>query len=154
LIIAFVVVIISYIVLKTRLGYGLRAIKADEDVAEMMGVNTARYKRIAYALGAFFAGLAGGVVTLQFACSFPEYFFIGRSVDMFVAIVLGGTGTVIGPMIGATLYWMVKDYLLISFPYFHLIIFGTILIILVLFFPGGIVGLLNRFLKKKGRVLE
>jgi branched-chain amino acid transport system permease protein len=154
LIIAFAVVITSYLVLKTKLGYGLRAIKADEDVAEMMGVNTARYKRIAYALGAFFAGLAGGVVTLQFACSFPEYFFIGRSVDMFVAIVLGGTGTVIGPMIGATLYWMVKDYLLISFPYFHLIIFGTILIILVLFFPGGIVGLLNRILKKKGRVLE
>ena len=91
---------------------------------------------------------------MQFACSFPEYFFIGRSVDMFVAIVLGGTGTVLGPMIGATLYWMVKDHLLISFPYFHLIIFGTILIILVLFFPRGIVGLLNKVLKKKGRVLE
>jgi len=154
LVIAFAVVIVSYLVLKTKLGYGLRAIKDDEDVAEMMGVNTARYQRLAYALGAFFAGLAGGVVTLQFACSFPEYFFIGRSVDMFVAMVLGGTGTVIGPMIGATLYWMVKDHLLITFPYFHLIIFGTILIILVLFFPRGIVGLLNRFLKKKGRVLE
>jgi branched-chain amino acid transport system permease protein len=73
---------------------------------------------------------------------------------MFVAIVLGGMGTILGPMIGGAVYWMVKDALLISFPYFHLIIFGTILIILILFFPQGIVGLLNKQLRKKGKELE
>ena len=154
LIIAFAVVITTHIVLKTKLGYGLRAIRADEDVAEIMGVNTSKYKILAYALGAFFAGLAGGVVTLQFACSFPEYLLITRSVDMFSAIVIGGTGTLLGPLIGSVIFWMVKDALLIHFPYFHLIIFGTALILLILFFPRGIIGLANRVLAKRGKVLE
>lgn len=154
LIVAFAVAITTHIILKTKLGYGLRAIKADEDVAEIMGVNTAKYKILAYALGAFFAGLAGGVVTLQFACSFPEYLFIGRSVDMFCAIVIGGTGTLLGPLVGSVVFWIVKDALLINFPYFHLIIFGIALIFLILFFPRGIVGLVNRVLAKRGKVLE
>ena len=154
LIVTFAAMIVTHLVLKTKLGYGLRAIRADEDVAEIMGVNTAKYKRIAYSIGAFFAGLAGGVVTLQFACSFPEYLYIGRSVDMFTAIVLGGTGTLLGPLMGSIIFWMVKDALLINFPYFHLIIFGIALIIMVLFFPRGIMGILNRFLSKKGKVLE
>jgi branched-chain amino acid transport system permease protein len=154
LLIAFAVVITMHIALKTKLGYGLRAIRADEDVAEIMGVNTSKYKIMAYALGAFFAGLAGGVVTLQFACSFPEYLFIGRSVDMFSAIIIGGIGTLLGPLIGSVIFWIVKDALLIQFPYFHLIIFGVALIILILFFPRGIVGLANRVLAKRGKVLE
>ncbi|MBS7622781.1 branched-chain amino acid ABC transporter permease [Candidatus Bathyarchaeota archaeon] len=154
LLVAFAVVVTTHIVLKTKLGYGLRAIRADEDVAEIMGVNTSKYKIMAYALGAFFAGLAGGVVTLQFACSFPEYLFIGRSVDMFSAIIIGGIGTLLGPLIGSVIFWIVKDALLIQFPYFHLIIFGVALIVLILFFPRGIVGLANRVLAKRGKVLE
>jgi len=151
LIILFAVIIASHIVFKSRFGYGLRAIKADEDVAEAMGVNTTKYKILSYAIGAFFAGLAGGVLTLLYAYAFPEYFFIGRTVDMLIALVLGGFGTMLGPLIGSVIYYMVKDALLIRFPFYHQVIFGVVLIALVRSFPAGIVGLLNRILSKRGR---
>lgn len=154
LIALFAVILTSHIVLKSRLGYGIRAIKADEDVAEAMGVNTTKYKIISYAMGAFFAGLAGGVLTLVYAYAFPEYFAIGRTVDMLTAVVLGGFGTILGPLIGSVLFYVVKDALLIKFPFYHQVIFGIILIILVRSFPTGIVGLMNRVLSKRHRRIE
>jgi branched-chain amino acid transport system permease protein len=154
LFILLILVLTSYLVLKSRLGYGIRAIKADEDVAEVMGVNTAKYKIIAYTMGAFFAGLTGGVVTLQFATAFPEYFAIVRSVDMLIAMMLGGAGTILGPLIGSIIFWSVKDALLLTFPYTYLLVFGTALILLVLFVPQGIVGVLNRFLTRRGLKFE
>ncbi|MEM2106903.1 MAG: branched-chain amino acid ABC transporter permease [Candidatus Bathyarchaeia archaeon] len=149
--ILFAVIITSYIIFKSKFGYGLRAIKADEDVAEVMGVNTTKYKILSYAIGAFFAGSAGGVLTLLYAYAFPEYFFIGRTVDMLIALVLGGFGTMLGPLIGSVIYYMVKDALLIRFPFYHQVIFGVVLIALVRSFPAGIVGLINRLLLKRGR---
>jgi branched-chain amino acid transport system permease protein len=154
LIIAFAVIITSALILRMKLGYGLRAIRDDEDVAEVMGVNTARYKVMAYAISAFFAGMAGGVMALFFSAAYPEYFAMARSVEMFAAIILGGVGTLLGPLIGATIFWMIKDALLINFPYYHLIFFGIILVALILFFPNGILGLVNRLLAKKGEVLR
>ncbi len=150
----FTVILTSHFILKARLGYGLRAIKADEDVAEAMGVNTTRYKILSYAIGAFFAGFAGGVLTLLYAYAFPEYFAVVRTVDMLVAIVLGGFGTILGPLIGSTVYYVVKDALLIRFPFYHQVIFGIALIGLVRFFPRGIVGLINKVLMKKGKRVE
>jgi branched-chain amino acid transport system permease protein len=70
---------------------------------------------------------------------------------MLVALVLGGFGTILGPLIGSVLYYIVKDYLLIRFPFYHQIIFGVALIVLILFLPSGIVGLINRLLMKKGK---
>jgi branched-chain amino acid transport system permease protein len=154
IIIAFAVVITSALIFRARLGYGLRAIRDDEDVAEVMGVNTAKYKVMAFAIAAFFAGMAGGVMALFFSASYPEYFLMGRSVEMFAAIILGGVGTLLGPLIGATVFWIIKDALLINLPYYHLVFFGIILVALVLFFPKGILGLINRLLAKKGKVLR
>jgi branched-chain amino acid transport system permease protein len=70
---------------------------------------------------------------------------------MLVALVLGGFGTILGPLIGSVLYYIVKDYLLIRFPFYHQIIFGVGLIVLVMFLPSGIVGLINKQLMKKGK---
>ena len=153
-IIAFAVILTSALIFKVKLGYGLRAIKDDEDVAEVMGVNTAKYKVFAFSISAFFAGMAGGVMALFFSAAYPEYFLLGRSIEMFAAIILGGVGTLLGPLIGATVFWMIKDALLINLPYSHLIIFGIILVVLILFFPKGILGLVNRLLSKRGRMLK
>lgn len=147
----FAVILITHFIYRSRLGYGLRAIKDDEDVAEAMGVNTRKYKILSYSIGAFFAGLAGGVVTLLYAYAFPDYFVITRTVDMLVSMVLGGFGTIIGPLVGSVLYFVAKDALLIQFPFYHQVIFGIILMGLILFIPEGIVGLINRLLMKKGK---
>jgi len=154
IIIAFAVIITTALILRARLGYGLRAIRDDEDVAEVMGVNTTKYKILAYSISAFFAGMAGGVMALFFSAAYPEYFLMGRSVEMFAAMILGGIGTLLGPLIGATIFWMIKDALLINFPYYHLIFFGIVLVALILFFPNGILGLVNRFLSKRNKVLR
>ncbi|MGQ9543888.1 MAG: branched-chain amino acid ABC transporter permease [Candidatus Bathyarchaeia archaeon] len=151
LVILFAVIIASHLVSKSKFGYGLRAIRADEDVAEAMGVNTTKYKILLYAIGAFFAGSAGGVLTLLYAYAFPEYFAISRTVDMLIALVLGGFGTMLGPLIGSVIYYMVKDALLLRFPFYHQVIFGIVLIVLVRSFPAGIVGILNRILSKRLR---
>ena len=153
-VIAVAVVLATGYIFRHRLGYGLRAIKADEDVAEVMGVNTAKYKIMAYCIAAAFAGMAGGVMGLFFLAAFPEYYLLGRSVELFAAIILGGVGSMLGPLIGAAVFWMIKDYLLVSFPYTHLVLFGFILVILILFFPRGILGIINKVLAKKGKVLE
>lgn len=153
-VIAVAVVLATGYIFRHRLGYGLRAIKADEDVAEVMGVNTAKYKIMAYCIAASFAGMAGGVMALFFAAAFPEYYLLGRSVELFAAIILGGVGSMLGPLIGAAVFWIIKDFLLVNFPYTHLVLFGAILVILVLFFPIGILGLINKVLAKKGKVLE
>ncbi len=150
----FAVILTSYLIHRSKLGYGLGAIKADEDVAEAMGVDTTKYKILSYAIGAFFAGFAGGVLTLLYAYAFPEYFFVGRTVDMLTALVIGGFGTILGPLIGSALFYIVKDALLLRYPFYHQIIFGVILILLVRSTPRGIVGILNRILSKKGRKVE
>jgi branched-chain amino acid transport system permease protein len=154
LLVLFAVILTSHLINRSRLGYGLKAIRADEDVAEAMGVNTTKYKILSYAIGGFFAGFAGGVLTLLYAYAFPEYFSIVRTVDMLTALVLGGWGTVLGPLIGSSILFIVKDALLIRFPFYHQIIFGIVLIALVRSFPRGIVGLVNKVLSKIGRAVE
>ncbi len=150
----FAVLLTTHFVYRSRLGYGLRAIKADEDVAEAMGVNTRRYKIMSYALGAFFAGLAGGVITLVYAYTFPDYFLISRVLDMLASLVLGGIGTILGPLIGSVIYYVLEDALLIKFPFYAQIAFGIALIALILFIPEGILGLINRVLRKWGKRLD
>ena len=100
-------------------------------------------------MGAFFAGLAGGVVTLQFATAFPEYFTPLRTVDMLISMMLGGAGTILGPIIGSIVFYSVKDALLLTFPYTYLLVFGAALVLLVLFLPKGLMGVINRILAKK-----
>jgi len=150
----FAVLLTTHYIYRSRLGYGLRAIRADEDVAEAMGINTRRYKVMAYALGAFFAGLAGGVITLVYAYTFPDYFVVTRVVDMLAGLVLGGIGTILGPLIGSVIYYVVRDALLISFPFYAEIAFGVALILLIVFLPEGLLGIINRVLKKYGKRLD
>jgi branched-chain amino acid transport system permease protein len=150
----FAVLLATHFVYRSRLGYGLRAIRADEDIAEAMGVDTRRYKIISYAVGAFFAGLAGGVITLLYAYTFPDYFVITRVLDMLASLVLGGIGTILGPLIGSVIYYVVRDALLIRFPFYAQIAFGIALIVLILFIPEGLLGLINRVLRKWGKRLD
>jgi len=143
-----------YGILKGRAGYGLRAILNDEDVAQTMGVNTTAYKIAMYALGAFFAGIAGGTWGLFQNFVDPENFRISVSVDLFVIMMLGGVGTALGPLVGGAIFYFVRDLLMIRFPHLHLVFFGTVLVIVVLGLPGGLVGTLREWRPRWRRVLE
>ncbi|MCH7911916.1 MAG: branched-chain amino acid ABC transporter permease [Deltaproteobacteria bacterium] len=145
---------VSYFTLKKKLGFGFRAILNDEDAAACMGVNTTAYKITAYAMGAFFAGIIGGTYGIFQNFVDPDNFRIGVSIELFVIMMVGGVGTALGPMLGGIIFYTIRDLLIIQFSHLHLIIFGAVVIVIVMFIPGGLVGSIREFWPKSRRYLE
>ena len=156
-IIFLLVMVTNYLIKRSSFGIGLTAIREDEDAAESLGVPTAKYKTIAFAISAFYTGLFGAVISLNGGGVDSGIFSLAKSVDMIVMIVIGGLGTVLGPIIGGVIYFILYDTLLRSFPGINLVILGGIVAIVVLFAPDGIIGYLRRsniFRTMFGEVLE
>jgi branched-chain amino acid transport system permease protein len=133
-------VLVTLALLRTRLGYGLRAIRAGEDAAEALGVNTTLLKTVAWTLSAALIGLSGAIYA--YWISFiepPAVFDIGISIKMFVIVLLGGVGTVFGAVIGAFGIQLLEAEVWGNFLGYNLMILGGILIAIVLFLPHGVV---------------
>jgi branched-chain amino acid transport system permease protein len=129
---------VSYLVLRSRFGYGLRAIRADEEGASVMGIDTTRHKVMAWSLSGFLTGMVGGAYALWFVYFTPDDVFnILVSVKYLVMVYLGGVGTVAGPVIGAFLLEYVSDYIWSRFLELHLGVLGLTIILIVLFMPRG-----------------
>ena len=130
----------TYFVSRSRFGMALQAIRQQEATANAIGINAAYYKTVIFVVSGFFAGLAGAMAIWQIAYVDPTGAFdLTVTVTSISMAVLGGLGTVAGPVIGgAFLYWL-QDYLK-SDPYTHLIILGVIIIAVVLVIPNGILG--------------
>jgi branched-chain amino acid transport system permease protein len=154
LVFAFASFVTTYLILHGKLGYGLLAIRNDEDMAKSLAINTTAYKVLIYAIGAFFAGVAGATWGLAQVFVDPDNFGITRSIEMFVTMMLGGVGTAAGPFLGAFIFYGLKDLLVLRFPHLHLVIFGLIIMIIVLFLPGGLIGTLRERFPRLRRVLE
>lgn len=135
----------NYIISKSRFGIGLVAIREDEDAAEDIGVPTTKYKIIAYSLSAFFTGLIGSLMILNSGGVNEGAFHISHSIDMIVMLVIGGLGSVFGSILGGYIYYWLYDTLLVKFPGINLIILGIIVIIIVLFAPEGITGIISKY---------
>ncbi len=134
---------LSYAVKRSKFGLGLLAIGQNEDAAQVLGVPTRRYKALAYSLTAFLPALAGGLYFFKSAFIQPsDAFDLTFSTEAIVIIMLGGQGTVTGPALGAYLYEELRGWLLTSdtFSNFQLVIAGSLLLIIVLFLPGGLMG--------------
>jgi branched-chain amino acid transport system permease protein len=131
-------VAVSYLVLHSKFGHGLRAIRADEEGAAVMGIDTTKHKTMAWALSAFLTGLVGGAYGLWFVYITPvDVFNILVSVKYLVMTYLGGIGTVAGPVIGAFLLEYVSDFIWSRFLGIHLGVLGLAIILIVLFMPRG-----------------
>lgn len=139
-----VVAFVWWLIKRTEFGQSLIAIREDEVGAEMRGINTTLHKITIFAMAAFSTGLIGGLWAYQNTFIDPDIvFFQSRTVDLVMIVMLGGLGTIAGPVLGATvLYWM-RDVIWASFFQFHLIVQGLLLILIVLFLPEGIVGTLS-----------
>jgi len=156
-IVTIVTLIASYLIKNSKFGYGLFAIREDEDAATVLGVNTKRFKSIAYAVSAFFPGLVGAIFFFKAGNIEPEdAFHLVKSIEMIFMVMLGGFGTLSGPPIGALLYERLKGVLLVNplFKNLHMAIAGFVLLIIILFAPGGIVGSLRNKFKKLRGLLE
>ena len=122
-----------------RLGYAFKAIRADEEAANVMGINTTKYKIIAWCLSAFFTGLTGAVYAYWFSyIESKAVFDILWVTNMFVMIIVGGMGTVMGPVVGAFLLQTISRFFWSRYMTLHLGILGTIIIFTVLCIPNGI----------------
>lgn len=128
----------------TEFGAMMLGIRENERGAEMRGISTLLVKLTAFALAALSTGLVGGMWAYQNTFVDPDLVFLdSRTIEMALASVLGGLGTVVGPVVGGGfLYWM-RDFVWASFLQWHLIIEGTILIAVVLAMPKGIMGFLG-----------
>jgi branched-chain amino acid transport system permease protein len=130
---------------RSRFGYGLRAIRESELTAELSGVDTLALKMKAYAISAFFLGIIGSIEAYWLTYITPHMVFdVLITIQMVVMALLGGMGTVLGPLIGAASLTVLYEVLYKDFPYTYGIIVGIIVVAAVLVMPRGIVGTLKR----------
>jgi branched-chain amino acid transport system permease protein len=147
--IALIGVIVSHLIRTSKFGLGLLAIREDEDAAEVMGVVAPNAKTWAYVISAILPGIIGPLFFFKNGNIEPgDAFPLQSSIELIVMVMLGGQGTVLGPVLGATVYQRMRGYLLTSpiFKDIQLSVAGALLLLIVLFVPAGVVGWLrNRF---------
>jgi len=152
-----VVLVVSFLVKHSRFGLGLLAIREDEDAAMVMGVQAPRAKTITYVISAFFPGIVGTLYFFKNGNVEPgDAFQLHMSIEMLVMVMLGGMGTVLGPMAGAVAYQGLRGYLLTSpiFKELHLAVAGLLLLLIILFVPAGAVGWVRSRFRILRRVLD
>ncbi len=148
---------LSYFIKTSKFGLGLLAIGQNEDAAAILGVPTPRYKALAYSASAFLPAIAGGLYFFKSAFIQPsDAFDLTLSTEAIVICMLGGQGTVTGVALGAFLYEQLRGYLLTSstFANFQLTIAGVLLLLIVLFFPSGLMGFIYSRIPAAKKVLE
>jgi branched-chain amino acid transport system permease protein len=145
-----VTILVVYGLAHSKLGLALVSIREDEDAAESIGINMFKYKVIAMSLSTLIAGLGGGLFS-YYISSYYYYvpFDLGYSFEPVLIASIGGAGTVVGPILGAIVFVILKELFAISLGQLNVLIFGIVFIFTVLFFPGGIVGILKLFRKKR-----
>jgi len=132
--------------LRRKIGYALTAVREDEDAAKVMGINVTKYKIIAFITSASLAGMIGGVSwALKLTYVFPpDVFEIHYTIEAIIIVLLGGAGTLLGPIVGGLIYGLSKYYLAVILPGFQLLIFAPIIIVIIVLFPEGTVGVLKK----------
>jgi branched-chain amino acid transport system permease protein len=149
--------LLSYAIKNSKFGLGLLAIGQNEDAAAVLGVPTPLYKAFAYSTSAFLPAAAGGLYFFKSGIIEPSgAFSLSTSIEAIVMVMLGGHGTIIGPALGAFLYEELRGLLLTaeSFSHFQLVIAGALLLIIVLFVPGGLMGFVYRHWPRARKWLE
>lgn len=133
---------VSWAINRSRWYFAFTAIRTNEEVAGAMGVDVVRFKVLAFAISAAFAGLAGAFYTHVFLFINPfEAFSIATSVGALVAPIFGGLYSTVGPLVGAVVLRVGEEILRTKFQSGYLIIYGLILAIVILYLPRGLVGL-------------
>ncbi len=122
-------------------GYALKAIREDEVAAESLGVNTLLFKSLSFGIMAFFTGVCGGVYAHWITYIDPAAAFDPiLSVKTFVALLMGGVGTTVGPVVGSFLLELVSEVVWSRFLELHGVVLGALIVIAVLFLPRGVMG--------------
>ncbi len=145
--------VIAYRLQKTYFGRNFRAIADSDNLAESLGINSMNYKVLAFIVGAIFAGLAGSVMAHYLTFVGPDFFSFSTSVNFLLYVLIGGTGTIAGPMVGATFLTIIAE-VLAAMKEYQLIIFGILLMVVSIYLPGGLISLPGRIAALRKRPEE
>ncbi|HSO12845.1 MAG TPA: branched-chain amino acid ABC transporter permease, partial [Anaerolineales bacterium] len=153
---AMLALVLSYIIRSSKFGLGLLAIRENEDAAEVMGVVAPTAKTWAYVFSAIVPGMIGVLFFFKNGNVEPhDAFPLHASIELLVMVMLGGQGTVLGPILGAFAYQGMRGYLVTSpiFKNIQLSVSGALLLMIVLFIPAGAIGWLRHRIPVLRRVL-
>ncbi|MEM2416584.1 MAG: branched-chain amino acid ABC transporter permease [Nitrososphaerota archaeon] len=150
LIILLATIFASYKISRSKIGLALFSIKEDLEAAEALGINSMKYMILAFTISTFFAGLIGGIYAFYMTYIEPYSIFSSAiSVGCVTMSVLGGSGTIIGPLLGAFIIQLLNEFFKSFLAQTYLIINGVILILVVLIMPEGIINGVKKFMKFK-----
>jgi branched-chain amino acid transport system permease protein len=142
----------SYVLVNSRLGLGIMAVREEQDAAESLGVSALKHKLLALCASAFFAGLTGGAFAYYHVGYYPYLPFSPEwTFDSMMMAYIGGTGTIVGPIIGAVFFVILREFLVLKLAELHLMVFAVLFILVVLFLPGGIIGVWGKLQKVRSR---
>lgn len=128
---------------RCRMGRALRAIEGDELAARASGIDVRRTKITAFVLGSSLAGLAGGLYAHYVGFISPGSFGFMLSIELVVMVIVGGSGSLIGPILGAGLFTVLPEYLR-AYRDYDVVLFGIVLIVVLMFMPSGLAGAVQR----------
>lgn len=141
-------VILAKVLDRSKFGYYLRAIKANEQSAQSVGINTSKYKLLAYMLSAAIVSLAGSLYA-PYVQYIDPYMLMPLNVSTMICLVavMGGVGTVVGPILGAFTLTFISEYFRAAYAHIgglDMLLYGVLVILIVLFLPGGIISLFKK----------
>jgi branched-chain amino acid transport system permease protein len=132
---------ICWWIVRSRFGFALAAIKQDTDAAQTLGVDTTLFKTLALALSAALVGVAGSIYAMHYLFVSPDSVFgFSTAIALVIMPIIGGIGTVWGPLVGAAIYTFIREEFAARLANADLLAFGLLLVAIVLFEPKGIVG--------------
>ncbi|HLJ90884.1 MAG TPA: branched-chain amino acid ABC transporter permease [Candidatus Angelobacter sp.] len=148
---AAIAIAISAVIARSRFGLALRAIRQDEDAAADVGVNAYVCKLYVHAIAAALTGMAGAIFARYAAYINPQgVFAFNTSISILLMPVIGGIGTIWGPVLGGVVFGAIEEQLVANFPNIHLLLYGGLLMLIVLVEPDGLVGLFHRIVRRRG----
>ncbi|MBI5585004.1 MAG: branched-chain amino acid ABC transporter permease [Deltaproteobacteria bacterium] len=138
----------AYLIRESKYGLALKCIGEDDEAAAHAGVNVTALKTILFGLSAFFMGATGAIMATKWTYIDPYIAFNPLFSFMPVLMaIFGGLGTFYGPILGAAVFAYLEELLITQFPYQYMLIFGIILVVAILYLPGGLAGLAQQWMK-------
>jgi branched-chain amino acid transport system permease protein len=145
----FVILMITvYFIRRSKFGLAMQSIGENEDAAAHMGVNVTLVKIITFAISAIFMGAAGAIMATRWTYVDPYVAF--NPLFSFLPVLMaifGGLGPIYGPILGAAIFAYLEELLLTKFPYYYMLTFGIILVVVILYLPDGLIGLVQKWRK-------
>jgi branched-chain amino acid transport system permease protein len=146
-----VALFVLYKLVNSEAGLYLKAIREDEDAAAAMGVDVVKWKVNAFVISSLFAGLAGGLYAHLFVNVIaPQMLLLGEMGLILAMTIVGGLGTLTGPVLGSVILVFLQEQLRDISPHAHLLLFTVLVILVMKFFRQGLYGLIGQALKKRG----